>query len=806
MTDRKIYTDVTNILEIQSFTGIPRVLTEVTTRMIKAGADICLLSYSLQCNSYIIVDNQLFYSYLTTGKPAASQCYTQKTVSIDEIESGSVFLDINSCWHTLPQRSWLLPRLKNRNVEIIVLIYDLIPITHPQFLIDQTRMKFMHYIIAHMRYADKIITNSIAVADDVYTLYKELEMNPKPVTVIPLGADFTKRANRTVGKVSRTARSIASSGKYILTVGTIEPRKNHSVIFDAYKEYLEDENVQLVFAGHIGWNVDSLIDEFKSHPHYGKQIHILDNANDETIGFLYEHAFMVVFASYTEGFGLPTIEALIHGVPVIVSDIPVMHEIGGDFCEFFDPDNAEELSEIIKKYLHDPQQYTQQKNYISEYKIPEWETTTNKIIELIDMKNHDQFEHKPVKQIVYLSARPEPLLDTLPFIERFMPFITEMVVCCPDNMEPFLTGNYKGRLKLTVITDSNLLAGRKLPEDHSTRNFFLRCLAVQRPEIDDEFIMSDDDYRPLTDITEETFFSGGKYNAYYFMDMADWKHTVVDLFSYDYCHFKTLEFLKQNGYPTLQYSAHQPQIINKKWYRQLISIHPDITDKGYDEWSTYFNFCAMRHKAYFRQVPYVTLGWPNIGTCWKHGVRQRQLLFENFYDSNYKKGRIFYGFSEKFCEDIEQQNKLKKDIAFRIQAECESGFNVFDDFESSHSSKFREIPTISIYCPETFQTAVSISLPQYYTMKKGVINRVRFSIARDKYSICNRNNLKITATIADSAGHTVSSATVTATPEQTETGCHLKPHDSQQPLTLYVSCKIDKTDYQTQADVPLNVL
>ncbi|MDO5558770.1 MAG: glycosyltransferase family 1 protein [Oscillospiraceae bacterium] len=806
MTGKKIYTDITNILEIQSFTGIPRVLTEVTTRMIKAGADICLLSFSKKYNSYIVVDSQKFVSHITTGRPYAEECYTDITVTIDDICSDSVFLDINSCWHTIPQRSWLLPRLKNKNVEIIVLIYDLIPITHPQFLIDQTRMKFMHYIIAHMRYADKIITNSIAVADDVYTLYRELDMNPKPVTVIPLGADFTHKVHHSIGRVSRTAKNIVSNGKYILTVGTIEPRKNHSVIFDAYNEYLEDEDIQLVFAGHIGWNVDKLINNFKTHPHYGKKLHIIDNANDATISYLYENAFAVVFASYTEGFGLPTIEALIHKVPVIVSDIPVMHETGGDFCSFFDPDNAEELASIIKGYLDDPQLYAQQKKYIEEYRIPEWEVTTKKIIELIDLQTEDKFTHSPVKQIVYLSARPEPLLDTLPFIERFMKFITEMVVCCPDNMAEFLKTNYTGRLKLTVITDSMLLAGHELPEDHSTRNFFLRCLAIQRDEIDNEFIMSDDDYRPLTDITEEVFFSGGRYNAFYFMDIDNWKHTVTDLFSYDYCHFKTLDFLKCNGYPTLQYSAHQPQIINKKWYRQMISVHPDITTKGYDEWSTYFNFCAVRHKQYFRQVPYVTLGWPNVGTCWKYSVRNKEYLFENFYESNYDKGRIFYGFSTKYSENIEEQNKLKTDIAFRIQSDCEAGFNIYDDFASSHASQYRQIPSVSIYCPDTVNDAVTITAPEFYTMKSDVLNRVRFRIARDKYSLCNKHTMKITAEIHDKDGRSLCSSHVKATPVQTETGCHLRAHVAGNQFTLRIICQIEKTGYRTQVDIPLNVL
>ena len=75
---------------------------------------------------------------------------------------------------------------------------------------------------------------------------------------------------------------------------------------------------------------------------------------------------MVVFASYIEGYGLPTIEALINGVPIACSDIPVMREVGGRFCDYFDPDSSDELIKIVSRYANDDAVYAEQRRLIAE--------------------------------------------------------------------------------------------------------------------------------------------------------------------------------------------------------------------------------------------------------------------------------------------------------------------------------------------------------------------------------------------------------------------------------------------------------
>lgn len=191
---------------------------------------------------------------------------------------------------------------------------------------------------------------------------------------MPLGSDFQVDPKTAAIKPQREAVDIANSGKsYILTVCTLEPRKNHKVLLDAYDRGLGDLGVQLVFVGRRGWNIDDLIDRIHSHPEYGKNIFYLEGMNDASVSWLYDHAFLSAFPTFIEGFGIPVVEALEHGVPTIVSDIPVMHEVGQEHCDYFAPDDPDAFVEIVKKYCGDEKIYAARKEGVKRFRPATWD-------------------------------------------------------------------------------------------------------------------------------------------------------------------------------------------------------------------------------------------------------------------------------------------------------------------------------------------------------------------------------------------------------------------------------------------------
>ena len=754
---KAIYIDVTNIPELKRYTGISRVVSEIAANMISDRVDVRLIAYFPKAHAYRAVDNDRFFLALNGLLEDKRACYTDTYIPVDELEKGSVFFDANSTWHTLPNRSWLLPRLKARQIRVIPLIHDIIPIRYPQHMVGQTLMRFMEFLTAHLTYADDIVVTTEAVKSDIQQLCRELDIPEKPIHKIGLGADFStdKSRNDAEEAIDPAVEQICEGRRFILTVGTVEPRKNQKILVEAYEKQLAKMDIDVIIVGHIGWEMEGLLKRIQSNRRYNKGLYLLSGVNDATLNFLYKKAFMVVFASYIEGYGLPTIEALINGVPIACSDIPVMREVGGRFCDYFDPDSSDELIKIVSRYANDDAVYAEQRRLIAEeYQPPKWSVTASKMEALMlgdDDPKH--FDHKSVKQIVFLSARPDPILATLPYIEEFMPFITELVVCCPDFMADYMHKHYSGRLKLTTITDDELLAGRTLPPDHSTRNFFLRCLAMEQEAIDDEFIMCDDDYRPLHPITEEVFYKDGKYRGYYFSDISKWHYYVPKLYSYDYCHFRTLKFLRSHGYPTFQYSSHMPQLINKVWYKELIARYPEIKTKGYDEWSTYFNYIAAEHREQYEPCEYVTLSWPNIGAEPK-GVAQPEYIFENFYAENYGYGRPFAECVDHFTdrEEVLEDNRTKKLIALKFKAAYDDAQKAISAFESEYEEQYGELPCVAVNFPSIGQGEPSLSIPCEYKMSRRLQNKIKIGVSRGERTAANFYTVMVQMSVCDEMG------------------------------------------------------
>lgn len=344
-----------------------------------------------------------------------------------------------------------------------------------------------------------------------------------------------------------------------------------------------------------------------------------------------------------------------------------------------------------------------------------------------------------IKQMVVLTARNEDIMRSLPFIEAYMPFIEELVVCCPErNVLPFRE-NYTGRLSLTFITDDELLKGRTLPSDHQARNFFLRCMLMEQDVLDDAFIMTDDDYRPMKPITEDVFIKDGRYQAYYFYDIRKWQGTYNNYTSFDKGAFRTRDFLLEKGYDTLQYSSHQPQVIDKNIFREMLTVHNGIENEPYDEWSTYFNFGLYHHPDKFMPRLNVSMCWPADTASWDMYHEPDEFLFENFYEELYEKGGIFEGFSTRYCENTESENMQKADIVRRLVKKHMAEQEIFRSYCREYSDKTTACPEIII----DYESALTAGIPVYMQLPCDCWTRIPVRISAEVYRAYKNRQLYI---------------------------------------------------------------
>lgn len=755
----KIYIDLSNLMLVDFVTGIQRVVREITARIVNESShEFCLMTYNFRKNAFQKLSNELFVRYFTVGDIEKENVTTDEIIRIEDIPSGAVFFDIDSVWNARLNRSWLLPILKRSGVKIVTQLYDLIPITHPQFCHSSTTANFMTYVGANLKYADLIITNSNTTVQALDDLTDKLGIERKKSIVVPLSSDFTNNgSSEDRDEVDPEVKEIADKGKYLLMLGTIEPRKNHSLVIDALESGLAEAGMRAIFAGRIGWNVEELEKRMKEHPLYNESLFFVERPDDATVDYLYKHAFAVAFPTFNEGFGLPIIESFMRGTPVVASDIGVLHEVAGEYADYFDPNDKDDLVRCVKSLMDDPALYEQRRERLKSYVPYTWDESARDMLAALETLDEEQ-KRVPgdvkIKQLVCLTARNEDMLATLPYIEEFMPFITEMVLMTPDKNVEEIKKNYHGRLELKFLTDSEILAGQKLPEDHSTRNFFLRCLALKNPVFDDVFIMTDDDYRPLRTITQDVFIKDGAYNAYYCYDLSRWRGTYSRPTSFDVSMRKTRKFLAGQGYPTKMYASHQMQVIDKRIYNEMTERFPEIISQGLCEWATYFNYGASNYPGMFRPVPYVAMGWPGVRSDWYVDVVPEDFLFENHYSFLYTPGQVFAGLSEEFGENVREENQIKtirfaNELRKQREARC-----VYDSYAQSYWIQYLEIPSFTLMPVkgEDGKYSVAVYAPAYYQAKAGEWTRIPFNVDKDVFELLGTKKILLNYWFTDENG------------------------------------------------------
>ena len=262
----------------------------------------------------------------------------------------------------LADATWLNPaweravtNFKARGGKVVTLVHDLLPITHPSFCSPVFSASFARCMEALVRHSDGFVCVSKATATALATLARERAWRPDDfprVEVIPLGSDFAEsvpvasgepRASDGLSTVPATTRT------FCLMVGSIEsPRKNHALVLDAMEHYWGGGGTGgLLIIGRPGWQASGVIARVQQLAQVGRPISHLAHTGDRELASAYEHAACLVFPSIAEGFGLPIVEALSRGLPVLASDIPVHREVGGEAAQYFPLGDPQTLSHMI---------------------------------------------------------------------------------------------------------------------------------------------------------------------------------------------------------------------------------------------------------------------------------------------------------------------------------------------------------------------------------------------------------------------------------------------------------------------------
>ena len=372
-----IYIDV-SVLTLATFlTGIQRVTREYTLRFLQdpeLKGQVCLLYYNASKDSYFRIDSERYVDFYAHGRGRKERMITKRKVAIEDFRKGDIWFEVDAGWMDRMKRSYLLPQLKKRGVRITLMLHDIISHNYPQFCLERGLFNFQDFLGAYLLCADKIICTSRATEGELLALGRELNVSVPETAIVPLGSNFVQSKAEDAAVTDELSEEVrrATEHPFVLMAGTIEPRKNHKLLLAAYPE-LKKLGYSVVFAGYLGWDMEEFAETIHSHPDFGNGIYHLVGPSDRVMNLLYDRAKFLIFCSYAEGFGLPLVEALQRGTPVLAADMPVFREVGEGYCIWFPQDDAQALADRVRFYEQHPDDYKDLKQSLANYRGHTWE-------------------------------------------------------------------------------------------------------------------------------------------------------------------------------------------------------------------------------------------------------------------------------------------------------------------------------------------------------------------------------------------------------------------------------------------------
>jgi glycosyltransferase involved in cell wall biosynthesis len=362
------------------------------TAAIRQGAGIGVYVRNL-VDALLAQDAEDEYTLLTSGRASAEHPFP----SAENVQGRNIFIPdryLNILWYRLHMPlpatlftgtidlyhgpDFVLPPL-GKNVRKVVTIHDLAFLEHPEYAVPSLAAYLRKVVPESVAAADVVITVSSEVSR---TLIKHFQTPKEKLVVIPLGVNRYFRRVTDPILLAATQHKFGLKHPLVLAVGTQEPRKNHAGLIKAFSKAQKEKGgpAMLAIAGSTGWlyeETQQLVKELNLE----EKVRFLGRVSDHELVTLYSSADAFAFPSFFEGFGIPPIEAMACGAPVITSNVSSLPEVVGDAALQVDPHDTDELAEALTRLIRDEglREELRQKGYqrVQQFR---WEVAASKTL------------------------------------------------------------------------------------------------------------------------------------------------------------------------------------------------------------------------------------------------------------------------------------------------------------------------------------------------------------------------------------------------------------------------------------------
>ncbi len=300
--------------------------------------------------------------------------------------------------HRSLERPGAIGAMRRTGTAIVPLIHDLIPATHPEYAKPGEPEKHLRRIAATAALADGVIVNSGHTASALEPYLSQRPV-PPPVLVAHLGIEPPAVSEPPV-----------PLEPYFVTLGTIEPRKNHLLLLHLWRDFVAQMGPaapRLIVIGRRGWENENVVDMLERCAALRGVVQEVGQLADQRVAELLRGSRGLLFPSFCEGYGLPLAEALALRVPAIVSDLPALREVGHEVPEYLDPLDGAAWRNTILDYtrLHSPARMAQLAR-VTAWRIPTWEDHFDQVEGLLD-----RVLHRPARRAAPAALAPAKAWD-----------------------------------------------------------------------------------------------------------------------------------------------------------------------------------------------------------------------------------------------------------------------------------------------------------------------------------------------------------------------------------------------------------
>ena len=343
----KLYVDVTLIAETDLRTGIQRAVRGILEGL------FALASNTLEVTPVRLVRSHGEWQFEHADEFVRTHFPTKvitANMPAHPVRGDAVLLlDFSALAIVAAYKAGFLSNLKDNGVRLFPVIYDLLPISHPNLFPPHASPAHESWAALLPAISEKLLCISEATRGAYIEFSEERGLSGTEIEVFRLGSNIEGSLPSTTTE-PKTIKIPGKNSLRFLMVGTIEPRKGHEVILKAFEALWERGcKYELLIVGKFGWQTDNLIEAMRTRTNGGR-LRYLENVTDDELVECYLSADCLIAASIAEGYGLPLLEAAHYGIPIIARDIPSFREIAGQNACYFEDDRTAALVQTIESW------------------------------------------------------------------------------------------------------------------------------------------------------------------------------------------------------------------------------------------------------------------------------------------------------------------------------------------------------------------------------------------------------------------------------------------------------------------------